>query len=89
MHLVASSVRAGNQWEQKFDEAASLDSGFTEYAGTASMVEGSQEADDGNLSLAQALSVLKQKEVVDSIMGEIKNIGEHGVMEYIKLEDFR
>jgi hypothetical protein len=80
MHLVASSVRAGNEWEQRFDEAADPESGFTEYVKSASMVEGSNETEDGSLSLAQALAVFKEKEVVDSIVGEIINMREHGVM---------
>jgi hypothetical protein len=54
MHLVASSVRAGNEWEQRFDKAASLESGFTEYAGSESMVEVNHKIDDGNLSLAKS-----------------------------------
>jgi hypothetical protein len=44
--------------------------------------QGNSGSDDGNLSLAQALSVFKEKEVVYSIMKEINNMKENGVFEY-------
>ena len=89
MQLVASSVRRGNDWEREFDESSESEHGFAETVNSASTIEGTNEADDGNLSLAQALSVFSEREVVDSIMGEINNMHKHGVMEYIKLDDFR
>ena len=71
MQLVASSVRAGNDWEGEFDRLAGVEQTFAETVNSISVNEGNSEVDDGNLSLAQALSVFKDKAVAESIMGEI------------------
>ena len=64
---------------------AGVEQTFAETVNSISVNEGNSEVEDGNLSLAQALSVFKDKAVAESIMGEIQNMRNHGVMEYIKL----
>ena len=82
-------MRDANESEPEFDEDLEDERGFAESVNVAIMSEENSRADEGNLTLAQALSVFKDKDVADSIMKEITNMREHGVMEYIKTEEFR